>query len=240
MLDCLPVIAETKMSPKRRARLQDKKTDKKTHPAYRWLLPVALLVALGAVAYWNSTDAPFVFDDLETIQRNGYVRFGSHFSPSELLHTRSLLFLTFMFNNWLGGQNVFGYHILNVVLHLLNGMLIFAIAVRIFRRIGAEETTARMYAFCAAAFFLVHPIQTESVTYVSSRSELLSTFFYLLGFGCFLVTPENSIGFFTGIAVLACLALGFGGKETVVTLPAAILLSDYLFVAKVQYSAILS
>jgi tetratricopeptide (TPR) repeat protein len=223
------------MPPKSKAKQQYRKTRK----AYAWLLPITGLFVLGCVAYWNSSDAPFVFDDLETIQRNGDVRLGIQFSPSQLLHTRSLLHLTFIFNNWLGGQNVLGYHIVNLVLHLLNGILIFAIALRIFRRISAEETTARTYAFCAAAFFLVHPVQTESVTYVSSRSELLSTFFYLLGFGCFLVTPESSIGFLTGIAVLACLALGFGGKETVVTLPAAILLYDYLFVAKGEFPAIL-
>src|SRR5437660_6309627 len=118
------------MSPKTKARQRHKEI----RPAYHWAVPAAALVVVGCVAYWNSADAPFVFDDLDTIQRNGDVRFGNYFLLSQLLQTRSLLRLTFVFNNWLGGQNVLGYHILNLVLHVLNGMLIFAIAGRIFRK----------------------------------------------------------------------------------------------------------
>src|SRR5207237_5529687 len=152
---------------------------RKRAPAYPRLLklfPVLALVVLGCVAYWNSTDGPFVFDDLETIQRNAGVRFGEYFSAS-LLRTRSLLFLTFAINNWVGGQNVFGYHLVNLVLHILNGILIFTIAFRIFRNTAVQETTVRMYALCAAAFFLVYPVQTESLQYLSSWSHLLSPSF---------------------------------------------------------------
>src|SRR6266481_6970875 len=95
------------MPPKSKARQQHRKT----RHAYAWLLPIAGLLVLGCVAYWNSTDAPFVFDDLLTIQRNGDVRFANYLLLSQLLQTRSLLRLTFVFNNWLGGQNVLGYHI---------------------------------------------------------------------------------------------------------------------------------
>jgi len=58
------------MSRKRKARLQDKEI----RPAYQWLVPTAVLVVLGAVAYWNSTDAPFVFDDLEIFANRGVIR----------------------------------------------------------------------------------------------------------------------------------------------------------------------
>ena len=179
--------------------------------------------------------------DLETIQRNTGVRFGDYFSNFSLagfLSTRSLLFVTFAFNHWVGGQNVTGYHILNLAFHVLNGLLVFFTARNIFRRVRSDETTVRLYAMLAAAFFLVHPVQTESVTYVSSRSELLSTFFYLAGFAVFVFTPEQKIGFLTAISVLACLLLGFGGKETIVTLPLAILLFDFLFIAKGSFKAI--
>src|SRR2546428_4929239 len=96
------------------------------------------------------------------------------------------------------------------------------------------------YALIAAAFFLVHPIQTESVTYISSRSELLSTMAYLGGTLSFMWIPEQKIGFFASLMMLPWLALGFGFKETVVTFPAAILLYDYLFVAKANIRALLS
>ena len=182
---------------------------------HRWallLLPIAGLAVLGCIAYWNSTDVPFVFDDMLTIQRNPGVHFDDYFRLSQYVNTRSLLFLTFAINNRLGGQNVLGYHLVNLGLHILNGILIFGIACQIFRKVEVEKTRARLFAFCAAAFFLVHPVQTEAVTYISSRSELLSAFFYLIGLGCFVAFPENKIGFLASLAVLVSLLLGFGGK----------------------------
>ena len=93
------------------------------------LFPIAVLALLGIGAYWNSLHAPFVFDDIDSVERNPIVRFATQpyrHSP------RSLLFLTFAFNNWLNGQNPFGYHIVNLVLHILNGLIVFAIARRIY------------------------------------------------------------------------------------------------------------
>src|SRR5438093_11129631 len=158
------------------------------------LFPIAVLALLGIGAYWNSLHAPFAFDDIDSVERNPIVRFATQpyrHSP------RSLLFLTFAFNNWLNGQNPLGYHIVNLVLHILNGFLVFAIARRIYdassppgegRELGPilrpspyPLPVGEGYALIAAAFFLVHPIQTESVTYISSRSELLSTMAYLAG-----------------------------------------------------------
>ncbi|HYR89107.1 MAG TPA: tetratricopeptide repeat protein [Terriglobia bacterium] len=208
------------------------------------LLPAAVLVLLTCVIYWNSTDAPFVFDDLETIQRNRIVRFGEYFggsylNPALYLWTRSLLFVTFIFNNWLNGQNAFGYHVVNLVLHIFNGLLVFAIGTKVLGSVIPDRRTARMYALLAAAFFLVHPVQTESVTYISSRSELLSTLPYLFALWFFMLLPEAKIGFFASLAILIFLLLGFGSKETVVTLPATILLYDYLFIAKCQLRRLL-
>ena len=226
------------MPSKRKSRQQEKKRS-----VYLWLLPTAILVLLGCIAYWNSADVPFVFDDLMSVQRNQGVRLGDYlhnFTPAVYFSTRSILMATFAVNDWVDGQNVLGYHILNLILHILNGILIFAIAVRIFRKTGIDETTVHSYALMAAAFFLVHPVQTESVTYISSRSELLSTFFYMLGCLFYILTPESKVGFLTSLGVLAFLLLGFGAKETVITLPAAILLYDYFFITKCKLRAILT
>src|SRR6266850_6407156 len=144
------------------------------------LLPVAVLLLLTGVAYWNSFGAPLVFDDLLTIQAHAGVQFGDNLRPS-IGTTRPLLYLTFAINYALHGQQVWGYHLVNFILHFLNGILVFLIAQHIFRRSGSSESEARTYALLAAGFFVAHPVQTESVTYVSSRSELLSTAFYGLG-----------------------------------------------------------
>src|SRR5881396_589651 len=131
--------------------------------SYRFF-PIAVLLLLGIASYWNSFRVPFVFDDLDTIQRNAFVRFGgveyySHLRP--YLSPRSLLFLTFAFNNWLNGENPFSYHVVNLMLHILNGLIVFAIARRIYNASNSQPSpgasrplvAAKAYALIAAAFF---------------------------------------------------------------------------------------
>src|SRR5437870_3374623 len=198
--------------------------------ASAWVAVAGLLVSTLA-AYWNSFWVPFVFDDLQTIQRNASVRFGE----LGLGGTRAILYKTFVLNSLWSGQEVWSYHVVNFVLHFLNGLLVYAAARHIFRLLdgtpllsrGGEsrgeaqtgvvlvkknqsldqhhpgasrhpssaEEGSRIYAALAAAFFLLHPVQTESVTYISSRSELLSTFFYLAGFLVFALWPQTRVGF---------------------------------------------
>src|ERR1051326_6131646 len=93
---------------------------------------VAILIVLACVAYADSLYAPFVYDDLTSIQHNHLVRFFS-FDAKQFLETRSLLYPTYAFIEWLGGENVFGYHVVNLILHIINGLLVFAIARRIFK-----------------------------------------------------------------------------------------------------------
>jgi tetratricopeptide (TPR) repeat protein len=195
---------------------------------------VLILLLLAMIAYANSLYAPFVFDDLFSVEHNQQVRFGDYFKydPSLYLQPRSLLFVTFAFNEWIGGQNVFGYHVFNLLIHVLNGLLVFAAGRRIFKQVfAAEPDLPNMYALLAAAFFLVHPIQTESVTYISSRSELLSTFVYLSGLLLFMLMADRGLRFIHCVPILILLAIGFGFKETIVTLPASIFLYDYIFMA---------
>ena len=193
-----------------------------------WIVFAGLFASTFA-AYWNSFCVPFVFDDLQTIQRNASVHFGDlgwAFLP------REFLFKTFTWNSIWSGQDVWSYHVVNFALHFLNGLLVFLIAERILRSSQMEIRFSRIYAVLAAALFLLHPIQTESVTYISSRSELLSTFFYLVGFLVFVLWPVDRIGFLCGAAVGFAYLLGMGTKETAITLPAAIFLYDFLFLSR--------
>jgi protein O-mannosyl-transferase len=204
----------------------------------RWVSIVVLFViALAAYAFY-SFRVPFVFDDLLTIQRNADVRFGEFYW--NLLSARSVLYLTFTLNFLWSGQEVWSYHLVNFLLHLVNGLLIFFIAERIFSHTELDPARSRQYATLAAAFFLVHPVQTESVTYVSSRSELLSTFFYLTGFLIYIFWPKERIGFICSLVVAVPYFLGLGSKETVITLAAAIFLYDFLFLSKADFRALLS
>src|SRR5262249_53025942 len=108
--------------------------------------PITVLAFMGLAAYWNSLHAPFIFDDIDSVQRNALVRFGGGQSYS--YSPRSLLFLTFAFNNWLNGQITFGYHVVNVLLHILNGLLVFALGRRVYRVLAISQREE--YALLAA------------------------------------------------------------------------------------------
>ena len=96
----------------------------------RHLGVIAILVGVTLLAYSNSFQVPLIFDDLETIQRNTSVRFGDW--AGTLFSARGLLYLTFMANFQWSGLEVWSYHVVNFVLHVLNGILVYFIGLRIF------------------------------------------------------------------------------------------------------------
>src|SRR5439155_5319508 len=136
---------------------------------------------------------------------------------------------TFALNYKFGGQEVWGYHLVNLLLHLLNGILIYFVAKKLFSKAGVNPDRVMIFSLLAAAFFLTHPVQTESVTYISSRSELLSTAFYLIALLAVVHQPAPKMGFLFSLLIGVIFLLGLGAKETVISLPAAILLYDWLF-----------
>ena len=202
-----------------------------------WIV-LGILFTVTLAVYWNSFNVPLVFDDLLTIQKNANLRFGE--INWNVLGSRYLLFILFTLNYLWTGQEVWSYHLVNFLLHFLNGVLVFVLAEHVFRKLEENQPRCRIYAALASALFLLHPVQTESVTYISSRSELLSTFFYLAGLLVFVLWPERRIGFVCSLAVAVIYFLGIGSKETVVTLPGAIFLYDFLFLSKAQFRPLLS
>jgi len=195
------------------------------------LIWLVLLFIAGTLAYLNSLNAPFVFDDGLSIERNPGVRLGNYYSGS-WLWPRSLLFITFSLNHRFGGMDVRGYHMVNLLLHLLAGILVFFLARRTFTRIGFSLFSPDWAAGLSAAFFVLHPVQTESVTYISSRSELLSTLFYASALVVFSYWPEEKIGFLSALTIAVLFALGLGAKETIISLPLSLLLYDFIFIAR--------
>src|SRR5438552_18897624 len=127
------------MSKKKRQRGTPAMEDRRVR---LWVV-FGILSATALGAYWNSFSVPFVFDDLLTIQKNTGVRFGEF--AWNLLGARSVLYLTFTLNSIWSGQAVWSYHLVNLLLHLLNGLLIFLLAERMFRHFEPEPHRCRMY-----------------------------------------------------------------------------------------------
>jgi tetratricopeptide (TPR) repeat protein len=146
-----------------------------------------------------------------------------------------VLNLSLALNYALGGESVAGYHAVNLAIHVVAGLLLLGLVRRTLLLPlwqGRFAAVALPLALSVALLWAVHPLQTESVTYVVQRAESLMGLWYLLTLYAFLrgaTSPASSGGWFT-LATVACL-LGMGTKEVMVTAPLMVLLYDRTFVA---------
>ena len=149
-------------------------------------------------------------------------------------------------NVYLDGFRPFGFHIFNLTLHIFNSILLFFIFQKTFCHFKNQEKGKHSYltiGFFASAIFLVHPIQTESVIYIISRSEILASTFYLLGFFLFQLLIDsnlrkNSIKFILfWFVIISLVVVGYSVKQTLATFPLIIFLY-YISVCPVESPAI--
>ena len=202
-------------------------------------LAVGAVLLLGALAYSSSLRGEFVFDDLVQIVDNPAIRdLGSFLGPSgyRMLPNRYVAYVTFALSYLAGGYDPFGWHLVNVVIHLANGVLVWALVVLAFRsprlRSSALVPASGAIAFASAALFVSHPLATQAVSYVVQRLTSLATFFYLLSVVLYLTwrvrraTPGRR-SLYVGVLVSALLA--FRTKEIAFTLPAALALVEWAF-----------
>lgn len=216
------------------------------HRARRgWVAPL-LLAVLAFVAYANSFRGPFVFDDVGSIPENASLRhWDTVLSPpahGETVTGRPVLNATFALNYALGGEKVWGYHLVNLLIHLSAGLLLFGVVRRTLRRVrgkGRSERMPDLVAFAVAALWLAHPLQTEAVTYIVQRAESLMALIYLATLYTFVRATDGeggqdraaaASGTWLGLSVGAC-ALGMGAKEVMVSAPVIVWLYDRTFVA---------
>jgi len=187
--------------------------------------------------YANSFSGSFVLDDTDGILSNPTLPHLSR-ALSPPVHSgvggRPLLNLSFALNYFLGGLAVPGYHAFNLVVHILAGLVLFGLARRTLLRPPLQARFGRdatMLAWAVALLWLLHPVQTASVTYISQRAESLMGLWYLLTLYCFVRgTASSAPKAWFGAAVAAC-GCGMATKEVMVTVPLMVLLYDRTFVA---------
>lgn len=209
------------------------------------LLAVALIAVLCWTCYFNSLHVPFVFDDAPNIVQNGGIHW-THLSWSGVCdavvesraYRRPVANLSFAVNYLFGQDNVRGYHIVNVTVHLLSGLLVYLLALATLRlappRSDENPPPGKSYwiALTAAVIFVCHPIQTQAVTYIVQRMTSMCTMFYLaalLGYiyGRTAKSPRDRWMYWGGGAV--CWLLALGSKEIAVMLPVTIILYEWYF-----------
>ena len=200
-----------------------------------WWIPLATLAALIAV-YWPAMNGAIIFDDnILPVFRPGGPDSWTHYFHAG----RPLYYLSLHFNYWMGGQDTLPYHLTNVLLHFLDGWLVYFILRKTLELTGAARREASWPALFGALVFLFHPVQTEAVAFIASRSENLSTLFAFSALALLLTAGESAIGWGRAIVILGLLAAGTLVKEHVVAMAAVLILVDWLLRAKGDFKQLL-
>ena len=196
---------------------------------------MALLFFLGAAVYANSLQVPFFLDDTALITGSS-----RHLSvlwpPWKAFYTiRPLVDYSLAINFALGGLDAAGYHLFNIAVHLLASLALFGTCLRILNLPSLPEKfkkSSYSLSLAIATLWLVHPLNTESVTYVIQRAESMAGLFYLLTFYCYLrsKTPQARTKIWVSLSVLSC-GLGMATKATLASAPFLILLFDGIFIS---------
>jgi tetratricopeptide (TPR) repeat protein len=204
-------------------------------PWWHWALGVFLVLVVAFEVYSPALNGEFLFDDsyLPFLMPNL-----ANAPLSTWLGVRPFLMVSYWLNYQMSGLNPFPYHAVNVLLHAANAILAGLIVRRLSGWAGEAGWTREALSLFAGALFLLHPVQTESVAYVASRSETMSVFFFLAAFAVFIYRPTAAISTGRVIAVLLLFGLAASVKEHTVVLPALLLLADYFFVTPFRFTAI--
>jgi len=207
------------------------------------LIAFSIIAVMILITYSNTFDGKFHFDDNPSIVDNFSIKQVTADNIIGILKgVRPVVYLSLMLNYKLGGLNVVGYHIFNIGVHIITSYLLYLLVSRTLSLPVFKDTYAgkakRMGLF-AALLFAVHPIQTEAVTYIITRTELLATVFYLAAMLFFIqAIQKQRSSYYVGGFVSALLSMS--SKEWAVTLPAMIMLYDYLFLSDRKISKVLS
>jgi hypothetical protein len=206
----------------------------------RQVLYIVLLTGFVFLAYANSLDGPFIFDDsriennpqlhITNLSLHSIAKAGFESSPS----TRPVSYITFALNYYFHGFQTRGYHLVNICIHALTAILLF-LFIRVtlsLPSLRAKYSTYTWLPFAAALVWAVHPLQTQSVTYIIQRMNSLAAMFYILSIYLYArgrLTPNTEKKWLLFIGAILAGILALGSKETAATLPFFVFLYEWYF-----------
>ncbi len=196
-----------------------------------WL--VLIIVVAGIGVYITGLNGEFIWDDSRCIVRNEAIR---HLWPldARLLARRPVVNISLAINYAVGELKPLGYHDVNVLIHILAAMTLFGIIRRTLLLDLLRKThghVAPWLAFVVSLIWVVHPLQTQSVTYIVQRAESMMGLFYLLTLYCLIRGANARHAWIWFAGSIACCALGMGSKAVMVTAPVVMLLYDRAFLS---------
>ncbi len=194
-----------------------------------WATALAGLLVVYQV-YAPAINGAFVFDDLALPFRTPEIK---QDMLSFVGRLRPLLMLSYWIDYHrtagVDGADPHTFHSTNILLHFLTSVIATLIVLKLLEWTGVEKRMRTALAIFAGALFLLHPLQTESVAYVASRSELLSVLFYYAAFAVFVWRPGESMTLLRAVAILLLFGAAAGTKEHTLTLPVLLILTDYFW-----------
>ena len=206
---------------------------------------VLIIFLVTLTIYANGCRGPFLFDDLYNIAHNTDLQLETLDGPSLCRAAfrgpsvnRPVAKLTFALNYYFHKHDVFGYHIVNVVVHAVNGCLVYWLTLLVLgqSRLGSDVECRSVYEmhFIAAAVglvFVVHPLQSQAVTYIVQRMASLAAMFYLLALITYIrgrQAPEP-LRKWWWFAAMICWIFALGTKENTIMIPVAIGAYEWCF-----------
>jgi tetratricopeptide (TPR) repeat protein len=183
------------------------------------LICPAIVAAAAVLAYFNSFQGAFQLDDYKVVLSDPAVRSLWGWWSDLGRGIRPLLKLSYALN-WAMGLGLFGFHLVNLLIHLGNSLLVLLLA----RNLTGPSARMGGVTLFVALLFALHPIQTEAVTYIAGRSASLMAFFYLASLAAYIHGRLEGRPLFIYAISPALFLLALTVKETAATLPAALLL----------------
>ena len=196
---------------------------------------VFLILALGFIVYLNSLNGKFIWDDEVLVNNNTYIRNWHNITNiftkdigtgggAGYNYYRPLQIFTYLIDYSIWGLNVKGYHLTNILLHSLVALAIYWLVNILFGNI--------FLSLCASALFIVHPIHTEAVAYISGRPDSLAALFMLLGIIFYIKYLDGKNGIAYSL-MLSSYTLALLSRENSLILPVLLLFYSHTFKRKI-------
>lgn len=198
----------------------------------RWIV-LGCIAFFALLVYCNSFTAPFTLDDFSSISNNYAIR--NPFDPGAIwkfYSNRFVLYYTISINYFIHDTAVVGYHIVNMLIHIVNGFLVFLILRNLLRLNPFSSRIPGRYgnilSLLSSLIFICHPLQVNAVTYIIQRTAALAATFYFLAILFFIrYRLQDKTGDF--VLCLLFTVIAMFTKENTITIPFLLILLEFMF-----------
>ena len=197
-----------------------------SNSAWQLWLFAAVAFVLAIWAYSPAINGEFVFDDLHLpiMQTNAL-----YIPLVNFLGLRPILMFTYWLNLKSSGMQPFEYHAVNLFFHLAASSLLFFVVRKILELSAIVNPQRTLLSALCGSVFLLHPMQTEAVSYIAQRGESMGAMFFFAAWCLFLYRKQRTVSWPVAVGILILYGAAVATKEHTVTLPAVLLLTDYFF-----------